>query len=57
MSEELNHWRESLRRYGSDDGRYGNELTLDCGHTIFADPNWNEVALNCAIQEHYKKHE
>ena len=53
MMSELEHWYEALRR--SSETQDSNFIVLDCGHQIFADPNWNEIALNCAIQEHYKK--
>ena len=51
----LECFHEALRRYNSDEGRYGNELTLDDGTTIFADPKWNELALASAIEEHKHK--
>ncbi len=48
-------FHEALRRYNSNEGRDGNYLTLDDSHTIVADPNWNEIALACAIEEHRHK--
>ena len=48
----LDEFREALKHTNSNENRYGNELTLDCGHTIFADPNWNELALASAIEDH-----
>jgi len=54
-------FREALKHMNIEEDyekgvRDGNLLQLDCGHWIFADPNWNEIALACAIQEHYNKY-
>ena len=54
MYNELDGWHEALRR--SKEPQDSNFIVLDCGHEIFADPRWNEIALDCAIQEHYKNH-
>ena len=51
----LECFHEALRRYNSDEDRDGNFLTLDDGYTIFADPNWNELALASAIEKHKHK--
>ena len=50
-------WQEALEKTKSEDQPYrnGNYLTLDCGCTIWADPNWNEYALAAAIEEHHQK--
>jgi hypothetical protein len=54
MTHALKSWYEALRRQHEE--RPDNTLVLDCGHQIFADPNWNEIALASAIREHYEKY-
>jgi len=51
----------SLRSYRDADGKHfirnGNFIRLDrCGCQIWADPNWNEIALAAAIDNHYRNH-
>ena len=54
--DDIEAFREAQRRtfQNYEDGRNGNFLVLDCGCEIFADPNWNEIALATAIEEHKK---
>jgi len=61
MEIHLEAYHEALRHMDierdiEEGRRDGNLLLLDCGHWIFADPNWNEIALASAIQEHYNKY-
>ena len=49
-------FREAMDILNDESRRSGNLVWLSCGHWIYADPNWNEIALASAIQEHYDKY-